>query len=151
MTTISVTDLPARIAAGQTLAAIDLGDRTIGVAVSDRGLAFAHPRPVILRRKFTEDARSLLDLAADRGGDFAREHILVGEVVVEAAFRDLAGFDDFIHADAIDITRREKSSTRAEQRLAGAHTASIRRATARASFGLRHDVVAPLDEAAGAN
>ena len=64
MTTISVTDLPARIAAGQTLAAIDLGDRTIGVAVSDRGLAFAHPRPVILRRKFTEDARSLLDLAA---------------------------------------------------------------------------------------
>jgi len=63
VTTISVTDLPGLIAPGETLAAIDLGDRTIGVAVSDRSLAFAHPRPVILRRKFSADARSLLDLA----------------------------------------------------------------------------------------
>jgi putative Holliday junction resolvase len=63
VTIISVTDLPARIAAGQTLAAVDLGEKTIGVAVSDRSLAFAHPRPVILRRKFTGDARSLLALA----------------------------------------------------------------------------------------
>lgn len=63
MTIIPVTDLPSRMVAGQTLAAIDLGDKTIGVAVSDRSLAFAHPRPVISRRKFTEDARSLLRLA----------------------------------------------------------------------------------------
>ena len=63
MTTISVTDLPGRIAAGETLAAIDLGEKTIGVAVSDRSLAFAHPRPVILRKKFAEDAAALLRLA----------------------------------------------------------------------------------------
>jgi putative Holliday junction resolvase len=42
------------------LAALDLGDKTIGVAVSDRGLAFAHPRQVITRRKFSLDAAELL-------------------------------------------------------------------------------------------
>jgi putative Holliday junction resolvase len=62
VTTISVTDLPGRIVPGETLAAIDLGEKTIGVAVSDRGLAFAHPRPVILRKKFSADAGTLLGL-----------------------------------------------------------------------------------------
>ncbi|MCC2688237.1 MAG: ruvX [Rhizobiaceae bacterium] len=63
MTIISVADLHGRIGSDETLAAIDLGDKTIGIAVSDRSLAFAHPRQVILRRKFGEDARSLLRLA----------------------------------------------------------------------------------------
>jgi putative Holliday junction resolvase len=34
------------------------------VAVSDRGLAFAHPRPVIVRKKFSLDAAVLLALLA---------------------------------------------------------------------------------------
>ena len=46
MATIGIEDLPARLEGGGTLAGLDLGDKTIGVAVSDRGLAFAHPRPV---------------------------------------------------------------------------------------------------------
>jgi putative holliday junction resolvase len=49
---------------GRTVAGIDLGDKTIGVAVSDRNLAFAHPRPVILRKKFSTDAAVLLALLA---------------------------------------------------------------------------------------
>jgi len=57
---ISIEDLPARLQGGRTLAGLDLGDKTIGVAVSDRGLAFAHPRPVIMRRKFSLDAALLL-------------------------------------------------------------------------------------------
>ena len=44
------------------LAALDLGDKTIGIAISDRGLAFAHPRPVIMRRKFSLDAAEFLTL-----------------------------------------------------------------------------------------
>ena len=63
MAIISVTDLPGRIPAGETIAAVDLGEKTIGVAVSDRSLAFAHPRPVIRRTKFTQDAGALLQLA----------------------------------------------------------------------------------------
>lgn len=49
---------------GKTLAGLDLGDKTIGVAVSDRGLSFAHPRPVIIRKKFSLDAAALLSLLA---------------------------------------------------------------------------------------
>src|SRR5689334_18168967 len=45
-----------------TLAGLDLGEKTIGVAVSDRGLSFAHTLPVILRKKFTMDAEALLKL-----------------------------------------------------------------------------------------
>jgi putative Holliday junction resolvase len=59
---IAIEELPARLETGKTLAGLDLGDKTIGVAVSDRGLSFAHPRPVIIRRKFTLDATTLLAL-----------------------------------------------------------------------------------------
>ena len=52
-----------------TLAAIDLGEKTIGIAISDRSLAFAHTRPVIMRRKFTLDAQALLaQLAVGEAG-----------------------------------------------------------------------------------
>jgi putative Holliday junction resolvase len=59
---ITIDDLAATLDGGKTLAGLDLGEKTIGVAVSDRGLSFAHPRPVIVRRKFTLDAKALLDL-----------------------------------------------------------------------------------------
>jgi len=59
---ISIEELPTRLAGGKTLAGLDLGDKTIGVAVSDRGFSFAHPRPVIMRKKFSLDAAALLAL-----------------------------------------------------------------------------------------
>lgn len=62
MSIIPVEELPAHLADGKTLAGLDLGDKTIGVAVSDRRLSFAHPRPVVERRKFSLDAKALLDL-----------------------------------------------------------------------------------------
>jgi putative Holliday junction resolvase len=61
---ITVTDLAAALDGGKTLAGLDLGDKTIGVAVSDKSLSFAHPRPVILRKKFSIDAAALLSLLA---------------------------------------------------------------------------------------
>jgi putative Holliday junction resolvase len=57
---ITIEELPARLGGGKTLAGLDLGDKTIGVAVSDRGFSFAHPRPVIMRKKFSADAAVLL-------------------------------------------------------------------------------------------
>lgn len=62
MAIVAVEDLPSLLERGRTLAGLDLGEKTIGVAVSDAGLAFAHPRPVILRKKFTLDAERLLGL-----------------------------------------------------------------------------------------
>lgn len=50
------TGLPPR----RPVAAIDLGTKTIGLAVSDLGLSFAHPRAVIMRTKFSKDATALL-------------------------------------------------------------------------------------------
>jgi putative Holliday junction resolvase len=57
---LSVDELLRELPAGNTLAGIDLGTKTIGLSISDRSLAFAHPRPVILRKKFSIDAEKLL-------------------------------------------------------------------------------------------
>ena len=66
MPAVTIEELPALLDGG-TLAGIDLGTKTIGIAVSDRSLAFAHPRPVIRRRKFGDDATALLAAFAKDG------------------------------------------------------------------------------------
>lgn len=45
---------------------LDLGEKTIGIAVSDPGLQVATPVQTIRRRKFTLDAEELLRLIAER-------------------------------------------------------------------------------------
>lgn len=69
MAAISIEELAERIAAGQTIAGLDLGTETIGLAVSDLSHGLASPRPVIRRKKFSLDAEALLAaLARDRVG-----------------------------------------------------------------------------------
>lgn len=64
MGVLSIEELAETLPTGRPVAGIDLGTRTIGLAVSDLGLRLATPRPVIARRKFTEDAKVLLDRLA---------------------------------------------------------------------------------------
>lgn len=64
MAVFSLEDLAAAILPGRPLAGLDLGTKTIGLAVSDISLAFAGPRPVIRRTKFGADATALLAGAA---------------------------------------------------------------------------------------
>ncbi len=45
---------------------LDLGTKTIGVAISDITRRIASPVETIARKKFTEDARRLLAIAAER-------------------------------------------------------------------------------------
>jgi putative Holliday junction resolvase len=59
MTRFSFNNIADHLSPGQTIAAIDLGTKTIGVAVSDVGRLFANPREVIIRRKFSNDAQAL--------------------------------------------------------------------------------------------
>jgi len=59
MNVVTIEALPGLVAGG-TLAGLDLGEKTVGVAISDRSLSLAHPRPVIIRKKFTLDATALL-------------------------------------------------------------------------------------------
>jgi putative Holliday junction resolvase len=47
----------------QAIAGLDLGTKTIGLAMSDLSRRFATPRPVIKRVKFTQDAQVLLAFA----------------------------------------------------------------------------------------
>ena len=46
------------------LAGLDLGTKTIGVALSDQGRRFAVPKLVISRTRFTADAAKLLEFSA---------------------------------------------------------------------------------------
>lgn len=61
MTVAVLEDIVSILQFGQLIAGLDLGTKTIGLAYSDRSYAFAHPRPVIKRKKFTLDAQALLD------------------------------------------------------------------------------------------
>ncbi len=62
MAVSTIEELAASLSYGQLVAGLDLGTKTIGIAVSDLGMSFAHPRPVLKRRKFTLDAQELLEL-----------------------------------------------------------------------------------------
>lgn len=62
MSVISIEELAAELPAGRPLAGLDLGTKTIGIAISDLGVSFATPRTVIKRKKFSQDAAALLDL-----------------------------------------------------------------------------------------
>ena len=50
----------------RAICGLDLGDKTIGFAVSDLRRQVATPLLVIRRTKFTEDARALLTLLTER-------------------------------------------------------------------------------------
>ena len=62
----SVESLAARIPASGALMGLDLGTKTIGLAVSDAGRRIASPLTVIRRTKFRADAAELLQAAAER-------------------------------------------------------------------------------------
>ena len=58
--------LKARLESGKRLLGLDLGEKTIGVAISDPGLTVASPLDTIRRVKFTEDVKQLAKLVAGR-------------------------------------------------------------------------------------
>jgi putative Holliday junction resolvase len=57
----------AALPAGARLFGLDLGTKTIGIAMSDGGLRIASPLETIARVKFTKDVEKLLALAARHG------------------------------------------------------------------------------------
>ncbi len=61
-----IQDFAAALPAGRAIAGLDLGDKTIGVALSDLRRSVATPIEVIRREKFTLDAARLLALLTGR-------------------------------------------------------------------------------------
>ena len=60
MALIPIGELAKRVELSGTIAGLDLGTKTIGIAVSDNGMVLAHPRQVIRRGKFSTDATDLV-------------------------------------------------------------------------------------------
>jgi putative Holliday junction resolvase len=67
MAVLDLLDLPGALAARAPIVGLDLGEKTIGVAVSDTSLTIASPLALIRRAKFTADAEALLKLMESRG------------------------------------------------------------------------------------
>lgn len=63
MSVLTIEALQATLPPRQAVAGLDLGTKTIGLAMSDLGRRFATPRPVLKRVKFGADAQALLAFA----------------------------------------------------------------------------------------
>lgn len=59
-------EFAASLAPRSAVAGLDLGDKTIGVAVSDTMLSVATALETIRRKKFSHDAARLMEIVADR-------------------------------------------------------------------------------------
>ena len=58
--------LKAQLSPGQRLIGLDVGEKTIGVAISDPGLTVASPIDTVRRTKFTEDVKQLARMIQGR-------------------------------------------------------------------------------------
>jgi putative Holliday junction resolvase len=68
MAVLELTDLFAALPPMTPVFGLDLGEKTIGVAVSDLTRMIASPLTLIRKARFTDDANQLFKLMAERGG-----------------------------------------------------------------------------------
>ena len=66
MSIVPISGLPAELSRGQRLLGLDVGAKTIGLAISNSGLAIASPLETIRRGKFKADAAALATICDDR-------------------------------------------------------------------------------------
>lgn len=67
MAECALEELKDKLSKSGRLLGLDLGSKTIGLALSDPGLTVASPIETIRRRKFREDATALIHLIEARG------------------------------------------------------------------------------------
>jgi putative Holliday junction resolvase len=67
MPIVELTEIPAAAPPMTPLVGLDLGEKTIGVAVSDATRTVASPLRLIRKTKFTDDAGALFKLMESRG------------------------------------------------------------------------------------
>jgi putative Holliday junction resolvase len=61
-----IVDLAGRLAAGERLLGLDVGEKTVGLAISDRGLAVASPLETLKRGRLADDVAALAAICRDR-------------------------------------------------------------------------------------
>ena len=64
---LNIRELRGQLLPGQRLLGLDLGEKTIGLALSDTSLTVATPFKTLKRGKFKADGTILLDLIAEHG------------------------------------------------------------------------------------
>ncbi len=62
---ISPAEMKTRLLPGQRILGLDLGSKTIGLALSDTSLSIATPLQTIRRSKFAKDSQTLLAIAEE--------------------------------------------------------------------------------------
>jgi putative Holliday junction resolvase len=67
MPVLDILDLPTALPTMTPLIGLDIGEKTIGVAISDLTRFIASPLSLIRKTKFTDDAAALFGLMAERG------------------------------------------------------------------------------------
>ena len=65
---VDLAGMVARLVPGMRLLGLDLGEKTIGIALSDSLLSVASPLETRKRGKFSQDAAALSELMAKHGG-----------------------------------------------------------------------------------
>ncbi|ALE03762.1 Holliday junction resolvase RuvX [Bartonella ancashensis] len=65
MAIITIDEAITHLLPKQTVAGLDLGTKTVGIAISDISLTYANPRSVIQRKKFTLDSHILMKILND--------------------------------------------------------------------------------------
>jgi putative Holliday junction resolvase len=66
MSIVEIIDLQKAVRRGERLLGLDLGSKTIGLAISDSGFTIASPLETIQRKKFTADALALKAIIDER-------------------------------------------------------------------------------------
>jgi putative holliday junction resolvase len=66
MAIVEMSDLRKTVKRGERLLGLDLGSKTIGLAISDSGFMIASPLETIRRKKFTADALALKAIIDER-------------------------------------------------------------------------------------
>ncbi len=67
MAVVDLMNLKAALARGGRLLGLDVGSKTIGLAISDSRLSVASPLTTIRRAKFAADAKAISQIIAERG------------------------------------------------------------------------------------
>jgi putative Holliday junction resolvase len=65
MSVVSLAELKSKLSPGQRLLGLDLGEKTIGLALSDTMATIATPLTTLPRGKFSNDAQKILKLIAE--------------------------------------------------------------------------------------
>ncbi|MGM0561173.1 MAG: Holliday junction resolvase RuvX [Pseudomonadota bacterium] len=66
MNFVDLHDLPTHLPPRTRLLGLDLGEKTIGLAISDSAFSLASPLETIARKKFTKDAETLKAICHER-------------------------------------------------------------------------------------